>query len=89
MELTAQQITELLADQDLLISAPNFDGEVKHLAYNSNDVEPETLLFIKGRFKAEYLTDAIQKGVKAWSPQKLLSMTQHYQLGWWMTWQRP
>lgn len=49
MELTAQQITELLADQDLLISAPNFDGEVKHLAYNSNDVEPETLLFIKGR----------------------------------------
>ena len=65
MELTAQQITELLADQDLLISAPNFDGEVKHLAYNSNDVEPETLLFIKGRFKAEYLTDAIQKGVKA------------------------
>ena len=40
MELTAQQITELLADQDLLISAPNFDGEVKHLAYNANDVEP-------------------------------------------------
>ncbi|MFR6559387.1 MAG: UDP-N-acetylmuramoyl-L-alanyl-D-glutamate--2,6-diaminopimelate ligase [Weissella confusa] len=48
-----------------MISAPDFDGEVKHLAYNSNDVEPETLLFIKGRFKAEYLTDAIQKGVKA------------------------
>ena len=65
MALTAQQITEILADQDLLISTPEFKGELKHLAYNSNDVAPETLLFIKGRFKAEYLTDAIAKGVKA------------------------
>ena len=34
MALTAQQITEILADQDLLISTPEFKGELKHLAYN-------------------------------------------------------
>ena len=65
MTLTADNITTLLADQDLLISAPDFDGEIQHLAYNSNDVVPGTLLFIKGNFKAEYLTDAIEKGVTA------------------------
>ena len=65
MTLTAQQMTEILTDQDLLISAPEFKGEVTHLAYNSNDVQAGTLLFIKGRFKPEYLADAIAKGVKA------------------------
>lgn len=65
MTLTADNITTLLADQDLLISAPDFDGEIQHLAYNSNDVVPGTLLFIKGNFKAEYLTDAIEKGITA------------------------
>ena len=65
MTLTADNITTLLADQDLLVSAPEFDGEIQHLAYNSNDVVPGTLLFIKRNFKAAYLNDAIEKGVTA------------------------
>ena len=65
MTLTVDNITTLLADQDLLISAPDFDVEIQHLAYNSKDVVPGTVLFIKGNFKPEYLKDAITQGVTA------------------------
>jgi len=64
MQLTAEQITNLLTDEYLLQETPDFKGAFTHLAYNSNDVEPGTLLFIKGNFKPEYLEDAIEKGVQ-------------------------
>lgn len=64
MQLTAEQITNLLTDEYLLQDAPDFKGAFTHLAYNSKDAQTGTLLFIKGNFKAEYLTDAIAKGVQ-------------------------
>ncbi|MCW0953098.1 UDP-N-acetylmuramoyl-L-alanyl-D-glutamate--2,6-diaminopimelate ligase [Weissella ceti] len=64
MQLTSEQITNLLTDEYLLQAAPDFKGAFTHLAYNSKDVQPGTLLFIKGNFKPEYLTDAIAKGVQ-------------------------
>lgn len=63
--LTAEQITNLLAEQGLLVTAPHFDGVVENLAYNSMDVVAKTLLFVKGRFKAEYLADAVDRGLTA------------------------
>lgn len=65
MTLTAEQIRYLLADNDLLKVGADFDGEIEHLAYNSQDVGPKTLLFIKGNFKAAYLEEALAKGARA------------------------
>ncbi|MDR3190267.1 MAG: UDP-N-acetylmuramoyl-L-alanyl-D-glutamate--2,6-diaminopimelate ligase [Lactobacillaceae bacterium] len=65
MALIATQITHLLESESLLISAPTSSLAFEHIAYNSNDVKPKTLLFIKGHFKAEYLTQAIERGVTA------------------------
>ncbi|AIG65750.1 UDP-N-acetylmuramoyl-L-alanyl-D-glutamate--2,6-diaminopimelate ligase [Weissella tructae] len=64
MQLTAEQITNLLTDEYLLQETPDFKGVFTHLAYNSNDVQTGTLLFIKGNFKPEYLVDAMAKGVQ-------------------------
>ncbi|MBM7617144.1 UDP-N-acetylmuramoyl-L-alanyl-D-glutamate--2,6-diaminopimelate ligase [Weissella uvarum] len=65
MPLSGEQITNYLADESLVLDAPDFKGEIQHLAYNSQDVEPNTLFFIKGNFKPEYLEDAKTKGVVA------------------------
>ncbi|WP_373809173.1 UDP-N-acetylmuramyl-tripeptide synthetase [Weissella soli] len=65
--LTAEQITNILESEYLLETAPSIDEktEFTHISYNSNDVRPNTLLFIKGYFKPEYLDEAIAKGVTA------------------------
>ncbi|WP_419153741.1 UDP-N-acetylmuramoyl-L-alanyl-D-glutamate--2,6-diaminopimelate ligase [Weissella viridescens] len=65
MALTGEQITNYLADESLVLSVPDFEGAIQHLAYNSNDVTADTLFFIKGNFKPEYLADAKAKGVTA------------------------
>lgn len=65
LTLSAEQINQLLAEQDLLISAPNYDGQLEGLAYNSQKVTENSLLFIKGRFKAAYLADAVERGLSA------------------------
>lgn len=65
MPLSGEQITNYLADESLTIEASDFKGEISHLAYNSQDVKPGTLFFIKGNFKPEYLVDAKAKGVVA------------------------
>ncbi|MDR3241970.1 MAG: UDP-N-acetylmuramoyl-L-alanyl-D-glutamate--2,6-diaminopimelate ligase [Lactobacillaceae bacterium] len=65
MTLNAEQITNLLASEGLLISAPTQELKFEHLAYNSNDAKAHTLFFIKGHFKADYLDSAIAAGVTA------------------------
>ena len=43
------------------IDASDFSAHSKpysHITYDSRDIKPNTLLFIKGNFKPEYLKDA-------------------------------
>ncbi|SUP59443.1 Uncharacterised protein [Weissella viridescens] len=48
MALTGEQITNYLADESLVLSAPDFEGAIQHLAYNSNDVTADTLFLSRG-----------------------------------------
>ena len=46
----------------------NFDADecFAHATYDTRDIKPGTLLFIKGNFKPEYLLDADSKGLSAY-----------------------
>ena len=46
----------------------NFDADecFAHATYDTRDIKPGTLLFIKGNFKPEYLSDADSKGLSAY-----------------------
>ncbi|MFU0662650.1 UDP-N-acetylmuramoyl-L-alanyl-D-glutamate--2,6-diaminopimelate ligase [Gardnerella vaginalis] len=46
------------------------DKNFAHATYDTRDIKPETLLFIKGNFKPEYLLEADNKGLKAYVSEK-------------------
>ncbi|RDX00045.1 UDP-N-acetylmuramoyl-L-alanyl-D-glutamate--2,6-diaminopimelate ligase [Bifidobacteriaceae bacterium N170] len=59
-------------DQTWSIDASDFNGHSKpysHITYDSRDIKPNTLLFIKGNFKPEYLKDADKNGLNAYVAQ--------------------
>lgn len=59
-------------DQTWSINASDFNGHSKpysHITYDSRDIKPNTLLFIKGNFKPEYLKDADKNGLNAYVAQ--------------------
>ncbi len=59
-------------DQTWSIDASDFSAHSKpysHITYDSRDIKPNTLLFIKGNFKPEYLKDADKNGLNAYVAQ--------------------
>ena len=59
-------------DQTWSIDASDFSAHSKpysHITYDSRDIKPNTLLFIKGNFKPEYLKDADKNGLNAYVSQ--------------------
>lgn len=71
---SAQQHDDLTHenDQTWSIDASDFNGHSKpysHITYDSRDIKPNTLLFIKGNFKPEYLKDADKNGLNAYVAQ--------------------
>lgn len=63
-------------DQTWSIDARDFDNHTNpysHITYDSRDIKPNTLLFIKGNFKPEYLKDADKNGLTAYVSQDCYS----------------
>ncbi len=63
-------------DQIWSIDARDFDNHTNpysHITYDSRDIKPNTLLFIKGNFKPEYLKDADKNGLTAYVSQDCYS----------------
>lgn len=59
-------------DQTWSIDASDFSAHSKpysHITYDSRDIKPNTLLFIKGNFKPEYLKDADKNGLNTYVAQ--------------------
>ncbi|GMA68364.1 hypothetical protein GCM10025884_19910 [Leuconostoc gelidum subsp. gelidum] len=56
MKLTSKTIEQLLIEQQLLVSKPNIDMAFDFLHYDTRQVKANTLLVVKGSFRAEYLT---------------------------------
>lgn len=52
---------------------PDFKKPFKHATYDTRDIKPGTLLFIKGNFKEEYLADADKLGLKAYVAERSYS----------------
>lgn len=54
-------------------SMPDADKPFSRITYDTREVEPGTLLFIKGNFSAEYLADIDAKGLAAYVSQTAYS----------------
>ncbi|MFU0468670.1 UDP-N-acetylmuramoyl-L-alanyl-D-glutamate--2,6-diaminopimelate ligase [Gardnerella vaginalis] len=52
---------------------PDFKKPFNHATYDTRDIKPGTLLFIKGNFKEEYLADADKLGLKAYVAERSYS----------------
>lgn len=52
---------------------PDFKKPFNHATYDTRDIKPGTLLFIKGNFKEEYLADVDKLGLKAYVAERSYS----------------
>lgn len=52
---------------------PDFKKPFNHATYDTRDIKPGTLLFIKGNFKEEYLADADKLGLKVYVAERSYS----------------
>lgn len=67
MAIKWQNIIEILTTDNLLVSSSEpKELEFKTITYDSRQVEPGGLFFVKGNFKPQFLTDAINKGMGAY-----------------------
>ena len=68
MSLDITQVVTLLREHDLLtaVTTSEHDQKFSHVTYNSKTVQPDTLFFCKGNFKAAYLADAKRAGATAY-----------------------
>ncbi|CAH0418500.1 UDP-N-acetylmuramoyl-L-alanyl-D-glutamate--2,6-diaminopimelate ligase [Periweissella ghanensis] len=67
MAISWQDSIDILTKHDLLVSAtPSAPVEFTAIAYDSRKVTANTLFFVKGNFKPEFLTSAIAKGAQAY-----------------------
>ena len=69
--ITLDKIFKVLEENNQIVRySRNIDfekAELNHLSYNSKDIKEKTLFICKGKlFKAEYLLDAIKRGVTAY-----------------------
>lgn len=73
MSLRIDKAINLLKEHNLLVSSQVADDQeiVKNISYNSKEDQTDSIFFCKGNnFKAEYLQQAVAKGVKIYVAEK-------------------